>query len=243
VMSYLIQIADKSVLFDTGISTNANLGVFVKFLTIENAEESKLLLQLKTAGRTPESVDMVVNSHLHFDHCANNAVFKNKPILVQKKEYETYIYNKRNPMYPKMSGFENMNFQIIDGDTSWTLHDTQFHLIQAAGHSAGQQIMAIENDYFYVLLLADSCYINAEEIYPIEVPGIAGYKESVSTVNRIKEIIREKSAEKTVCLLCSHEITEQSIDCDISAISDDVLYYRFQPLKDNVHLKSRVNRL
>lgn len=45
---------------------------------------------LKTAvGWTPEDVDVVINTHLHFDHCCCNYMFKNADIYVQRLELET----------------------------------------------------------------------------------------------------------------------------------------------------------
>ena len=35
---------------------------------------------------TPGDIDMVINTHLHFDHCGQNAVFKHAPFYVQRQE-------------------------------------------------------------------------------------------------------------------------------------------------------------
>lgn len=227
VMSYLIKVEDQTILFDTGISPNIDLGVFNHFLSIETVKGHDLVLQMKSAGSIPTSLSMIVNSHLHFDHCANNALFKDIPIVVQKKEYNSFTFGKRNPMYLKISGFKQLHFQVIDGDTSWTVHNTKFYLMQAFGHSAGQQIMAIENEKYYVLLLADSGFLKDGELFPIESPGITGYDTSALTVKRIKQIIQQKASQKTVCLFCSHDITNESTNYDISMIASDVLHYRF----------------
>src|SRR5262245_47508431 len=34
------------------------------------------------------AIDMVVNTHLHFDHCGGNGLFAGKPIYVQRKELD-----------------------------------------------------------------------------------------------------------------------------------------------------------
>jgi N-acyl homoserine lactone hydrolase len=34
------------------------------------------------------SVDIVVNTHLHFDHCGGNHLFAGKPVYVQRQELE-----------------------------------------------------------------------------------------------------------------------------------------------------------
>ena len=36
----------------------------------------------------PASIDVVVNTHLHFDHCAGNHLFDGRPIYVQRRELD-----------------------------------------------------------------------------------------------------------------------------------------------------------
>ena len=37
---------------------------------------------------TPGDIDTVVNTHLHFDHCGQNAVFRHAPCYVQRAELD-----------------------------------------------------------------------------------------------------------------------------------------------------------
>src|ERR671931_2843924 len=37
-------------------------------------------------GRIPRDVSLVVNTHLHFDHCGGNRLFPGLPIHVQRRE-------------------------------------------------------------------------------------------------------------------------------------------------------------
>ncbi|MEU6644079.1 N-acyl homoserine lactonase family protein [Saccharomonospora sp. NPDC046836] len=41
---------------------------------------------LARLGVNPDDVDIVVNTHLHWDHCSNNHLFRNAEILVQRAE-------------------------------------------------------------------------------------------------------------------------------------------------------------
>ena len=36
----------------------------------------------------PTGIDIVVNTHLHFDHCGGNHLFAGKPIYVQRQELD-----------------------------------------------------------------------------------------------------------------------------------------------------------
>ena len=37
---------------------------------------------------TPADIDLVINTHLHFDHCGQNAVFSHAPCCVQRTELD-----------------------------------------------------------------------------------------------------------------------------------------------------------
>ena len=37
---------------------------------------------------SPADIGLVINTHLHFDHCGQNAVFRHAPVYVQRAELE-----------------------------------------------------------------------------------------------------------------------------------------------------------
>lgn len=76
-----ISVSCNSVLVRTGkqnilIETGAGNKLAEKLKKIYQTEE-KLLENLHAAGAAPEDIDIVINSHLHFDHCGWNTVYKN----------------------------------------------------------------------------------------------------------------------------------------------------------------------
>lgn len=70
--SVLVRTGTKNVLIETGIGSKLS----EKFKNIYQSEE-KLLQNLGAAGVGPEEIDIVINSHLHFDHCGWNTVYRN----------------------------------------------------------------------------------------------------------------------------------------------------------------------
>jgi glyoxylase-like metal-dependent hydrolase (beta-lactamase superfamily II) len=70
--SVLVRSGRQNVLIETGIGNK----LASKFKEIYQTEE-KLLENLYSAGAAPEDIDIVINSHLHFDHCGWNTVYKN----------------------------------------------------------------------------------------------------------------------------------------------------------------------
>jgi len=70
--SVLVRTGKQNVLIETGIGNKLE----EKKKRIFQSQE-KLLENLHAAGTAPEDIDVVINSHLHFDHCGWNTVYKN----------------------------------------------------------------------------------------------------------------------------------------------------------------------
>jgi len=70
--SLLIRGGGKTALVDTGIGNKFDERVRKVF-----EPEAKLLDNLAAGGVAPDSIDIVINTHLHFDHCGWNTVLKN----------------------------------------------------------------------------------------------------------------------------------------------------------------------
>jgi glyoxylase-like metal-dependent hydrolase (beta-lactamase superfamily II) len=69
--SVLVRTGKQTLLIETGIGNKLT----EKFKNIYQNQE-KLLHNLHAAGAAPEDIDIVINSHLHFDHCGWNTVYK-----------------------------------------------------------------------------------------------------------------------------------------------------------------------
>ena len=67
--SVLVRAAGKTILIETGIGNKLSEKMARNF-----APQAKLLENLRAAECEPGEVDVVINSHLHFDHCGWNTV-------------------------------------------------------------------------------------------------------------------------------------------------------------------------
>lgn len=88
----------------------------------------------------PSSIDIVVMTHLHFDHCGNNHLFAGKPIYVQRRELED-ARSIEGYTIPEWVDTEGVSYTVIDGE-----HELLpgIRLVPAPGHSDGLQIVVIE---------------------------------------------------------------------------------------------------
>ena len=74
--SLLVRTGKQNVLIETGIGNKLS----EKMVRIYG-QPAKLLENLHAAGIAPEDVDIVINSHLHFDHCGWNTVRQDGKIV------------------------------------------------------------------------------------------------------------------------------------------------------------------
>ena len=94
VSSALIRHKQGNVLFDTGChpsavdNAEARWGGMAKLMKPLMRTEETLLPSLACVGLAPDDIDVVVNSHLHPDHCGCNVFFKRATILAHAAEIE-----------------------------------------------------------------------------------------------------------------------------------------------------------
>ena len=86
------------------------------------------------------SIDVVVNTHLHFDHCGGNHLFAGKPTYVQRKELEDA---RRQDDYTIRGWVEAPGVQYIPVDGEIELL-TGLRLLSTPGHTPGSQVVVVE---------------------------------------------------------------------------------------------------
>jgi N-acyl homoserine lactone hydrolase len=86
------------------------------------------------------AIDIVVNTHLHFDHCGGNHLFAGKPIYVQRLELDDALseddYTIREWVDPPGVGYVPVDgeLELLPG----------LRLVPAPGHSRGMQVVVLE---------------------------------------------------------------------------------------------------
>src|SRR5262250_3679985 len=72
---YLVRTSDAVILFDTGVSPRAVPGLLRTDPLARFTEEDLLVHRLDSLGLEPNDIDIVVLSHLHFDHAGGADIF------------------------------------------------------------------------------------------------------------------------------------------------------------------------
>jgi N-acyl homoserine lactone hydrolase len=110
---------------------------------------------LSEHGLVPGDVALVVNTHLHFDHCGQNAVFRHAPFYVQRSELERARRHSR-PLADWFD-FAGARFELLDGDAEVA---PGVRVVATPGHTVGHQSVLVEGDGEEVLI-GDAAYTPA----------------------------------------------------------------------------------
>ncbi|MCX7716164.1 MAG: MBL fold metallo-hydrolase [Endomicrobia bacterium] len=183
----LIKYKNKNILVETGIGDKFDK----KFATIYKINKKmNLLKSLKLLDVSPDDITIVVNTHLHFDHCGYNtiyndngkvvATFKNAKYLIQKKEWLYAL----NPDERSKFSYIEANFlplekshqiELVDGDVEI---EKGVKLLYTGGHSAGHQSVLIHDEDKTFLFTGDLVptsfnikinYTSAFDLFPVDL--------------------------------------------------------------------------
>jgi glyoxylase-like metal-dependent hydrolase (beta-lactamase superfamily II) len=155
----LLKHAQGLVLFDTGChpeaATNAEArwGPVARSIVPIFAANETLIAQLPLAGVAAEDIDVVVCSHLHFDHCGCNAFFPRATVLAQAAELAAAEADDGLAMgYPSIEWKLPAPIQTIEGERD-LFGDGRIVLLPVPGHTPGMMAVhaVLDRDGAFVL--------------------------------------------------------------------------------------------
>ena len=135
VFAFLVDHPDGPVLVDTGIGPPHQL-----IDRLYKPARYPLEEALAGLGLAPKDVRLIVNTHLHFDHCGGNQFFPGRPLLVQRREREA----AGAPGYtlPHWVEFSDANYRLLDGDSE-LLPGLR---VLPTRHTPGHQSVVVDTD-------------------------------------------------------------------------------------------------
>ena len=111
-------------------------------------------------------VAVVVNTHLHFDHCGGNRRFAGVPIHVQRRELAD-ARAEEDYTIREWVDFPGANYVEHDGEAEIL---PGVRLLPAPGHTEGHQVVLVETDDGPVVLGGDVGY-SFREVGEADTPG------------------------------------------------------------------------
>src|SRR4051794_14418550 len=108
----------------------------------EVADMDPRLVPLSEQAFDLAGVDVVVNTHLHFDHCGGNHLFAGRPIYVQRQELED-ARTQDDYTIREWVDAPGVTYVAVDGELELL---SGVHLVPAPGHTPGLQAVVVDTD-------------------------------------------------------------------------------------------------
>jgi N-acyl homoserine lactone hydrolase len=207
VSSALIRHKQGNVLFDTGCHPSV----------VDNAEDrwgplAKVMKPLMSAGETllpslaciglgPDDIDIVVNSHLHPDHCGCNQFFRKATILAHAKEIEA----------AKALGAEAAGYLKADWDYGQPIEqicgakdlfgDSSVVLVPLPGHTPGiiGALVSLDRDGQF-LLASDSVSLRQHLDTDVAPRNTWNVEQQLKTYEEVRRIVKGGAT-----VICGHD--------------------------------------
>ncbi len=183
--SLLVRAAGKTILIETGNGTKleSKLKSIYKI-----ADGDPLLDSLHKAGAQPSEIDIVINTHLHFDHSGGNTHFANGLVvptfpraryIVQKSELDHAFH----PIERDCASYFRENYQPLVDSQQWELVDGDATILPGIsvepipGHNASIQAVKLTSAGKTLVFVADLLptrhhiplpWIMAYDLYPVQ---------------------------------------------------------------------------
>lgn len=135
------------------------------------------------------SVDMIVCSHLHFDHCGGNTSVGDVPVLVQRAEWDAANGGDPTAGYQQIDVDTGQDVRLLDGEHD-VFGDGSVVCLPTPGHTAGHQSLRVRTDGGEVVLTADACYF--QETYETSALPPFGFdpEEQLRSLDRLRGLER-----------------------------------------------------
>ncbi|MDM8515580.1 N-acyl homoserine lactonase family protein [Desulfobacterales bacterium HSG16] len=181
---FYIKGGDKNILVDTGLEQFVVRDDVQKRCDFEILEFEDALLKFDLK---PESIDVIIHTHLHNDHCENDYKCKNAEIYVQKKELE--FFDDPHPIDHRYYSdvLDDLNVIPVDGDAN--IMDG-IDVILTPGHTIGGQSVSINTTEGRAIITGFCCNEkNFPEKGPVIPPGVhLDVIDAFESVKKIKEM-------------------------------------------------------
>jgi N-acyl homoserine lactone hydrolase len=182
-----VQGAGLKILIDTGISDHARWDAELNPCWREDDEQIETALS--QIGWSVADVDIVINSHLHYDHAENNTLFRNSTLIVSRTEWE--YAQAPIPSQVKLYDFawtdevvSVLNYQLVAVDDYDVVPGLR--LIQTPGHSRGHQSVLLNTAEGTLCVAGDAACLPENFTRPTPPGGATSIEQGFASLERIR---------------------------------------------------------
>ena len=194
VICFYVVTDDHKIMVDTGLCDEARATKYHHKCEQRGCSETPQAL--KALGVDPDDIDIVLLTHLHWDHVQNLKTFKNARFICPGKELK-WAYNPL-PLYYRSyeagilgieAPFLGVPFEVVDGEQEIVPGVSVF---PSPGHSPGHQCVIVKTSVGEIVLAGDAIFQgrnlepNLEEKWRYWVP--ARFVNSIEGWQSVEEI-------------------------------------------------------
>jgi N-acyl homoserine lactone hydrolase len=132
-LGYAIPFGAGVLLFDTGMGRHPDVDEHYRPVRRPLDEA------LHAAGLTRANVRVVVNCHLHFDHCGGNPELSGRPVFVQAEEL-AQARTEASYTLPELVDFDGVRYETVTGEAELA---PGVWLLPTPGHTRGHQSLVV----------------------------------------------------------------------------------------------------
>ncbi len=204
----LIVSQGKKILVDNGLGSKLDARGEANF---GRTNGSTLLAELKRLGVAPEDIDIVIDTHLHADHCGGNTrreagavvpTFPRAEYWIQRLEWADAAFpneRTRGTYFPENFMPLGDRVRLLDGDTRVT---DEVRCIITHGHTRAHQSVLIESGGQKALFIGD---IAARAIYLERLAWVPAYDVEPLETIETKRRLRDWALENNALLIFQHD--------------------------------------
>lgn len=174
------------ILVDTGIGQPEK---YVPYHPCWQEKDETLEAALAELGWGLNDIDIVINSHLHYDHSENNPLLPNARFFVSLREWEY----ARNPVSTQKWLYGHnwdreplsvMNYVLIDHDLFDVVPGIK--TIETPGHSAGHQSILVQTSEGLLCIAGDAACFMENFTRPTPPGGLTSVEQALASIEKMR---------------------------------------------------------
>ena len=165
---------------------------------------------LHSVGITAADVDLVIQTHLHFDHCGHTRLCTNAQVVVQEEELK-FAYSPHALFFGSynLTYLKDLRFRVVSGDADIL---PGIRVIHVPGHSPGAQAVSVQTEKGTAVICGFCCikenFFPPEKFrtrWPVLTPGV-----SVNSLQAFDSALKIKSLGDIIIPLHDLEVNGQA---------------------------------
>tara|TARA_B100001113_G_scaffold57129_1_gene42817 strand:- start:321 stop:1166 length:846 start_codon:yes stop_codon:yes gene_type:complete len=153
--------------------------------------------QMKEIGVSPNEVDYIAISHMHWDHVGASPLFAKSTLLIQKPEYEAAFNNPDSYSVFNFDDYSSLSKNkriLLDGDYD-VFEDGSVTILSAPGHTPGHQVLMVKlKEEGTIILSGDLYHFEASrELKAVPVFN-TDKQQTLKSMDKIETVIEKENA-------------------------------------------------